>query len=314
MSLFIWIIIAAIFFLLILPVILIAVVLYLLLFVRTSKEKWGRVCSFPDDPEYARMYDLGLEWGKKHEDKKSPVDIHSGKYRLYGEYFDFGGKTSVIIIAGRTEACYYGYYFAEPYRQLGYNVLVIDNRAHGLSDGRVTSFGIREYEDILNWSKFLHDEKHNERVVLHGICIGAQAAIFAITDKNCPDYISALTVDGMFVTFYESFINHMIEQKRKPIQPVAFEVGLLILLFSRANIITDGPKNRVKSLKKPILFLHSREDLFSLPEKAQMMYDKCGCEKELVWFEHGEHSRLRITDTEKYDKSIVDFYKKLLYN
>lgn len=314
MNFWIWIAIAAVFFFLILPLILIAVVLYLMLFVRTSKKKWGRVCSFPEDEEYARMYDIGLEWGKKYEKHKTPVDIQSERYHLYGEYFDFGGKCSVIIIAGRTEACRYGYYFAEPYRQLGYNVLVIDNRAHGLSDGRVTSFGMREYKDILNWSRFLHDEKHNERVVLHGICIGAQAAIFAITDKTCPDYVSALTVDGMFVTFYESFINHMIEQKRKPIQPVAFEVGLLILIFSRANIMTNGPKNRVGRLKKPILFLHSKEDLFSLPEKAQKMYDECDCKKQLVWFEHGEHSRLRITDEKKYDNAIVDFFSQLYYN
>ena len=193
-------------------------------------------------------------------------------------------------------------------------MLVIDNRAHGLSDGRVTSFGMREYKDIINWGKFLHNEKRNDKIVLHGICIGASAAIFAITDKSCPDYISALTVDGMFVTFYESFINHMIEQRRRPIQPVAFEVGLLILIFSRANIITNGPKNRVGRLRKPILFLHSREDLFSLPEKAQSMYDKCNCEKQLVWFERGEHSRLRLIAPDKYDKSIVDFYSHLYYN
>ncbi|MCR5653289.1 MAG: lysophospholipase [Ruminococcus sp.] len=314
MSLWIWIAIAAVFFLLILPMILIAVVLYLILFVRTSKNKWGRVCSFPEDEEYSKMYDTGLEWGKKYEQHKTPVDIQSGRYRLCGEYFDFGGKCAVIIIAGRTEACYYGYYFAEPYRQLGCNVLVIDNRAHGLSDGRVTSFGMREYKDIINWGRFLHDEKHNEKVILHGICIGASAAIFAITDKTCPDYISALTVEGMFPKFYDSFINNMKTQKRKPIQPVAFEVGLLILLFSHANIITNGPKNRVGQLKKPILFLHSREDKYSLPEKAQMMYDECDCEKQLVWFEHGEHSRLRIIDEKKYDKAIVDFYSQLYYN
>lgn len=314
MSLWIWIGIAALFFFLILPMILIAVVLYLILFVRTSKKKWGRVCSFPEDEEYTHMYNLGLEWGEKYKQHKTPVDIQSGRYHLCGEYFDFGGKTCVIIIAGRTEACYYGYYFAEPYRKLGYNVLVIDNRSHGLSDGKVTSFGMKEYKDIINWSKFLHDEKHNERIVLHGICIGSSAAIFAITDENCPDYISALTVEGMYMRFYDSFINNMKEQKRKPIQPVAFEVALLILMFGHVNIIRNGPKNRVGKLRKPILFIHSREDKYSLPEKTQLMYDQCDCEKELVWFEHGKHSRLRIIDSAKYDKSIVDFYDKLYYN
>ena len=75
--------------------------------------------------------------------------------------------------------------------------------------------------------------------------------------------------------------------------------------------MTDGPIKRIGNMKKPILFIHSKEDVFSLPEKAQALYDKCQSEKKLVWFEHGAHSRVRINDPEGYDKAIVDFYTDL---
>ena len=58
--------------------------------------------------------------------------------------------------------------------------------------------------------------------------------------------------------------------------------------------------------------LHSKEDLYSTPEYAQKLYGLAGSDrKELVWFEKGEHSMLRITDTELYDKSISKFLAEI---
>ena len=58
--------------------------------------------------------------------------------------------------------------------------------------------------------------------------------------------------------------------------------------------------------------LHSKEDLYSTPEYAQKLYDLAGTDKKhIVWFPHGRHSMLRITDTERYDSAIADFIKEL---
>ena len=58
--------------------------------------------------------------------------------------------------------------------------------------------------------------------------------------------------------------------------------------------------------------LYSKEDLYSKPEYAKKLYALAGSdEKELVWFPHGRHSMLRVTDTERYDTAIENFIKKL---
>lgn len=288
------------------PVLIMSFVLYSILLLRNKPDKWGRVCSFPEDPEYKRMYEKGLLWGDKYKEYKSPVEIKSGKYRLVGEYFDFGADKAVIIIAGRTECCYYSYYFAEPYRATGYNVLVIDNRAHGDSEGKVCSLGYKEYKDITEWAKMLHG-KGNKSVVLHGICIGASTALFTVTANGCPDYITAMVSDGMYVSFYESFKNHM-KEKNKPNFPITYGVMTHIFFISGANVVTDGPLKRMPKMKKPILFLQSREDTYSMPELAKKLYAACPSEnKKLVYFDHGAHSRIRINDEEGYDKTVTEF-------
>lgn len=299
---------AAVIFVFIVPVLIMSFVLYSILLLRNKPDKWGRVCSFPEDPEYKTMYEKGLVWGEENKDKKSPVEIKSGKYRLVGEYFDFGSDKAVIIIAGRTECCYYSYYFAKPYKESGYNVLVIDNRAHGLSDGKICSLGYKEYKDITEWAKMLHG-MGNKSVILHGICIGASTALFTLTAKDCPDYITAMVSDGMYVNFYESFKNHMTE-KKKPNFPITYGVMTHIFFISGANVVTDGPLKRMPKMKKPILFMQSKEDTYSMPELAKKLYAACPAEnKKLVYFDHGAHSRIRINDEKGYDDTVKEFLK-----
>ncbi len=306
-----WIIISAVVVFGILPLFILPYILYSILLVRgNNKKKWGRECSIPDDEEYKRMFDIGIEWEKKYHSHKTEVDIVSDGYHLFGEYFDFSGKTAVIIIAGRMESLLYSYYFAEPYRALGFNVLVIDNRSHGLSDGRVHSLGYKEYRDLINWGKLLHDRFHNENIVFHGICIGSSAALFALTSEGCPDYFKAMVAEGMYTTFHDSFKNHMIDGNH-PVYPWTPFIMLYIRLFSHADAIHDGPLYRIDRLKQPILFIHSKEDRFSLPNEVQLVYNKCKSKKKLVWFEKGAHSRVRINDQEGYDQAIADFYREL---
>ena len=298
--------------LVVLPSLVVSVGIYLILLVRTKPDKFGRKCSFPDDEEYVRMFNIGLEWGEKWKDRKRDVTVNSDGLRLVGEYYDFGGENAALIIAGRTDCLLYSDYLAEPFRSAGWNVLVIDNRAHGLSEGRVSSLGYKEYRDVLQWCRLLHDELGNRKVMMHGICIGSSTALFAAVSDDCPDYVAGLSVEGMYVNFYESFMNHIkLDRPKAPRFPVIQLTMLMFRLFSGANVVTDGPLWRIGRMKKPLLLLHSREDQFSTPEKARELYDKCPGPKRLVWFDHGAHSRIRINDTENYDRTIRQFLAEL---
>lgn len=285
--------------------------IYRTLLVRETPDKWKRSNSFPDDKEYSDMYAEALQWGERYADHKQEVSVISTGLKLVGEYFDFGSDRAVIIIPGRTESCLYSYYFSEPYRAAGCNVLVIDNRAHGLSEGVYPTLGHMESRDLLEWGKLLHDRFGNRQVFLHGICIGASSALFALTSPDCPDYMAGMIADGMYTTFYESFKCHM-RLDHHPIFPVALEVMAQIRLHAKANVVTDGPIRRIGALTKPILMLHSREDTFSLPEKAQQLYDMCKAPgKKLQFFAQGAHSRVRLKNPAEYDRTIVDFLQNL---
>ena len=85
MSIWIWVVVLAVFFLIVLPEVLLAGVIYTVLLVRTSKKKWGRDVKLPEnDEEYCGMYYEGLDWGELYSGYKREVEVQSGKYhRIY---------------------------------------------------------------------------------------------------------------------------------------------------------------------------------------------------------------------------------------
>ena len=287
---------------------MISCIIYTKLFVRTSPNKWSRSVSWPDQ-ELQTMFDEGKKWGEINEKYRKRVEINSCGFHLVGEYFDFGFDKAVIIIPGRSESGTYSYYFSEPYKEAGYNVLAIDNRCHGLSEGKYNTLGLKEYQDIINWVNYLHDSFGIEHVHIHGICIGSATGIHVLAQKDCPKYIKGITCEGTYTTFKELF-NNQLRKRNKPIFPHTFEVLALVSLRAGKSLKRNSPIYEIDKVKVPVLFLYSKEDSFAKPEKSLELFNKVTAPKRLEWFPKGEHSHIRIHNTKQYDEAIIRFLKE----
>ena len=104
--------------------------------------------------------------------------------------------------------------------------------------------------------------------------------------------------------------NHLIE-KKKPVF-ILFDLIDGWMKKYTGHSMKFGPINVIDKMHKPLLMLHSQEDKYSTPEYAKKLYNLAGSKnKRLVWFERGNHSMLRITDTERYDEAIAKFLTEL---
>ncbi len=279
--------------------------------VRTEPEKWGRECSAPDNEEQLAMWNSGCAWAAENREFMREVSVTSDGFKLFGEYYDYGCDRAVIIIPGRSESLGYSYYFAPPYKRAGFNILVIDTRCHGKSDGKYNTIGVKESHDVLRWGALLAEELGNREVYIHGICIGTAAGIFALSSSACPDYMRGLVTEGCFVSFRETFKRHMLADGR-PLFPVLDMVMLLINRHTGTNVYKDKPINAIRKLRPDcrVLFLYGEKDIFSIPEKSKQLFAACSAtDKKLVWFKQGGHSHLRINNTEQYDDAIVEFFE-----
>ena len=278
--------------------------------VRTSPDKWGRTCSFPDDKEQVQMWNDGIAWMEQNRSRITELQIENDGLKLFGQYFDFGADRCVIILPGRCESLIYSYYFAPPYEKAGFNVLVIDTRCHGQSDGIYNTIGVQESKDVLAWAKLVHEQFGNREIYFHGICIGTSSGLFALRSKDAPAYLRGLVTEGCYISFSETFKRHMMALKR-PIFPVLQLAMMQIYLHTGTNVYRDKPISAIKQLKPDcrVLFLYGERDIFSIPKKSRQLFAACSAkDKKLVWFDKGGHSHLRINNTEKYDRAIIDFF------
>ena len=278
--------------------------------VRTSPQKWGRSCSFPDDAEQVQMWNDGVAWMESNKDRITQLQIENEGFRLFGEYFDFGQDRCIIILPGRCESLIYSYYFAPPYEKAGFNVLVIDTRCHGKSDGKYNTIGVGESGDVLAWAKLVHETFGNREIYIHGICIGTSSGLFAMEEGRCPEYLRGLVTEGCYVSFAETFKRHMMALNR-PLFPVLQLAMWQIYRHTGTNVYKQKPISAIRKIRKDsrVLFLYGEKDIFSIPEKSRKLFAACVAEdKKLVWFQKGGHSHLRVNNTEKYDQAIMEFF------
>lgn len=282
------------------------------IFVRSSPDMWTRSNSEPGaNPDHDAMHAMAEEWYAAHKSFAREVTVESDGLKLAGQYLDFGFDKCAVIIAGRTEGSVYSTVFAEPYVRSGYNILVPDSRAHGNSEGKYVTMGYKEHLDLLRWMEYAHSELSCREIVLHGVCVGAATSVYAATSPDVPEYLRAVTVEGLFENFYE-VLRRRIKSRGKKTFPVLQELWLICRLKYGVNYLKFSPENRIGDLKLPILFIHSKEDRSSLPEVGERLFRLCGSEiKEMVWMETGSHSHIRLAHTREYDDAVISFLSRL---
>ena len=278
--------------------------------VRREGKSWGRQISEPDNKELQIMWDKGIDWANSVVSYKKDLEIKSfDNLKLIAEYYDFGYDKTVIIMPGRRECLIYSYFYAMPYQEVGVNVLVIDQRAHGLSEGKYSTCGILEAKDVIEWSKYLHDKFKQSTIYLHGVCVGTVCSINVLRDKDCPSYVKAAILDSAPISYKEIFGNHMMELGHKlwPTFPI---IWWYFKKKTHCNINESNPLKYIDQVKQPICFIHGKLDAYCFPNKTEWLYDKCKAQKEIHWFENGTHSKVRLADSNQYDEIVKQFIKK----
>ena len=212
---------------------------YTNMFVRETKDKWARGNSAPENAEHTVMFNAGMKWGEENASFMTEIEVTSfDGLKMKGEYFDFGFDRAAIIMAGRAETCKYCYYFADLYQKNNFNIIVVDPRAAGLSEGLYTGAGMLESKDLEAWIGLVHEQFKIDHFVIHGICIGSVAAIYVASRHN--PYVDRIVLEGPFISFY----NVLCQRTRnlgKPTFPVCFQMGLLFKKIAGINIFKNKP-------------------------------------------------------------------------
>lgn len=229
--------------------------------------------------------------------------------RLAARYYPCGNSRRTILLfhgyrstAQRDFSC-----AVEMYGKLGLNVLLIDQRSHGESAGRLITFGVKERRDVLSWIDFVHTHIDRDAALfLGGLSMGASTVLMS-TALSLPYTVKGIIADCGF-TSPADIIGRVARQDYHVPARVALPVlDLLCRLVGKFSIRETSTTAALTASTIPVCFIHGKADHFVPYEMSVTAYQAAAGEKHLYLVEGAEHGCSFLLDPEGITAAIRDF-------
>ena len=166
------------------------------------------------ESDWERIWREGNEWLNERGSENVSIQSHDG-LKLVGEFFEGEGvpESTVLLVHGYRSSRRGEYAaMAKFLIQSGYNVLMVDDRAHGDSEGKYVGFGCLDREDCYRWLQYLDKRfEGKQNLFMLGISMGASTVLMA-SSMNLPASVKGIVGDCGFTSPMEQFV-HVMNQK-----------------------------------------------------------------------------------------------------
>lgn len=197
-------------------------------------------------------------------------------------------------------------------KKRNYNLLMVNQRAHGRSDGKNITFGIKERFDCLDWICYANRRFGREMpIVLAGVSMGAATVLMASSLK-LPDNVRGIIADCPYSAPKE-ILKTVMKHQKFPVHITYATVKLGAKLFGRFDVEEYSALEAMKHCTVPILLIHGDHDDFVPCEMSRLCYETCASkEKKLVLVKGAGHAVSYCADTPLYEKELTEFFNKIL--
>ena len=191
--------------------------------------------------------------------------------------------------------------------RLGISVILIDERAHGQSEGHSITFGLKEQKDVLSWVKYAKERFGEDvEIILCGISMGGATVLF------CADQIenAKILADCPFVSPEALLRNTIVNMKLNP--TICFPLlNLSSIIFGHANMKKEGASKHVTNSKNnKILIIHGDNDTLVPHKMTEALYEANKDKIQYELFPGATHGMSYLYDTPRYKKVVEEFINK----
>ena len=235
---------------------------------------------FTDYPETREWMDSL----RTHHALRDTMIVMPGGYRLHTYYINRGSQRTAMVIHGWRDQAIKFFYLARMYeRLLGYNVVMPDLYASGMSDGDMLHMGWLDRLDVLQ----LLDVFKADTMVVHGVSMGA-ATTMMMSGEQMPEDIRDLrfVADCGYTSVWDEFAGELKNQFGLPAFPLMYTTSLLCQLRYGWNFDEASALRQVAKCRYPMFFIHGDSDDFVPTYMVHQLYDAKSAPKEL-WITKG---------------------------
>ena len=193
---------------------------------------------------------------------------------------------------------------ANEFRFQGYQVLMVDFRAHGNSEGNTTTIGVREMEEVKLAVDYI-SSKGEKNVFLYGSSLGAVAIARAVSEYH-------LQPRGIILEMPFGSLQDYLKGKARilgfPKQPFAFLTTFWIGIERGFNGFRHQTTRYAKNIHCPVLLQWGSLDNLVLRDATNSIYNAlASTSKKLVIYEGAEHESFLRKDPLKWRIEVERF-------
>lgn len=259
--------------------------------------------------EYKNIFTDGLKYIEQLSCEKVSVKSFDG-LRLVGYYYNNSSDSTIILFHGyRSDGKFDFSCAVKFYIELGLNVLVVNQRANGESEGKLITFGIKERRDVVSWVNFVNEKYNPKNVFLSGVSMGATSVMMA-SNLDLPQNVKGIIADCGYTSASEIIkrvASNAFKINATPIMPA---LNLMCIIFGQFNLYATTTPKALSESDIPIFFLHGKMDDFVPCQMTEIAYQAAKAPKYMCLVENADHGLSFLVDPENVQRQITDFVKK----
>ncbi len=264
---------------------------------------------------YKKLIEEGIKWIDEQYQKKQVKDIYiknNEGLKLHAIFIENKKNKGIMLedhgyrSTSRRDiypSCYH-------YYNMGYSLLLIDNRTAELSEGKYITFGVKESNDIISWIKYLNKKYPKKDIILAGVSMGASAILMAMNRINDNMNVKCIIADSGYISGYDEVkycINHYFHI------PGSIFIGMINIwcnIIAKFDLKIRTTIRSMKDSKIPVLLIHGEADDFVPPSNSIITFKKYKGPKKLLLFKNASHGISYLVKPEYYVNSVKTFIEK----
>ena len=227
------------------------------------------------------------------------------KLRLHARYYDEKKSNKIAILlhgykgtAYRDFNCISKILFEE-----GYNVLLVDQRAHGSSKGHVITFGVRETKDLLSWIEYVKTRFDNPEILLFGVSMGGHT-VLNVADKIDKDI--KIIADCPYSS-PKAILSNSIRIAHLPVWLFYPLLNLTCHIFGHESLSKTSAYNTLKNSDNKILIVHGDKDRVIPYTDSMKLANTYPNKVRYEVFKNADHGISALVDFERYQRVVKEF-------
>ncbi|MBD8348932.1 MULTISPECIES: alpha/beta hydrolase [unclassified Dysgonomonas] len=197
-------------------------------------------------------------------------------------------------------------------KEMGYNILLPDLRAHGKSDGEYIQMGWKDRLDIMKWidvTKGIYGD--TTRMVIHGISMGA-ATTMMTSGEDLPENIKCFVEDCGYTSVWDEFTHKLKDDYGLPAFPILNAASSYSQMKVGWNFKEASALEQLKKSKLPMFFIHGDKDTYVPTWMVNVLYEAKQGDKELWVVPNVEHANAYWDCTDEYVAKTNQFVSKYI--